>query len=48
MQVKFVSIIYNPLIHSVIREKKELSTKDYKIETKILPRLLYKYFVTFF
>lgn len=48
MQVKFLSTIYNPLIHQMIRENRELSTEDYKIETKILQTLLYKYLATFF
>lgn len=43
----FLSTIYNILIYQVIRENRELSTEDYKTESKIL-QMLYKYLTTFF
>lgn len=48
MQVKFLSTTYNPLIHQAIRQNRELSTEDYKMETKILQTLLYKFLASFF
>lgn len=43
-----LSILYNPLIHQVIRENRELSTEDYENETKMLKTHLLKYLATFF